>query len=390
MTSVILWIAAALCYGLRPDRFAVITIYPAWTYGMLGLLLAALGASRRAKMRAAVPFLLWFVFLIVFVDQFGALVNFHRWPSRQWQTAHEQGRAIRVVSLNCGGGSALAAAEAFPYEPDIILFQESPPEQALRRLVQDVAGPAWSVACGTDTSIAADGSASMVPLPPAVSPFATRALVTTSQGIEVDVTSLRLLPPVLCLNLLSPDCWRTQTANRQSRREEVAALLRELDGSGSDLPSIVGGDFNAPAGDGSLQALRTRFRDAHSEAGRGLGNTATNDAPLLRVDQVWVDHAWEPASVVVRKTRHSDHRMVICDLVLTDSIDDEWKTPPVAGSRVGLAEKDVHAQHPHHLRLRRRLSDKAPAPYHRHRSLAGGWALPLRCRRGHRPSVRRP
>lgn len=323
MTSVILWIAAALCYWLRPDRFAVITIYPAWTYGIFGLLLAALGASRRAKLRAGVPFLLWLVFLIVFVDQFGALVSFRRWPSRQWQTAHEQGRAIRVISLNCGGGSAQAAAEAFSYGPDVILFQESPPEQALEKLVQDVAGPAWSVACGADTSIAANGRTSMVSLPPAISSFATRALVTTPQGIEVEVTSLRLLPPVLCLNLLSPDCWRTQTANRQSRREQVAALLRELDGSGSDLPNIVGGDFNAPAGDGSLQPLRARFRDAHSEAGRGWGNTATNDAPLLRVDQVWVDHAWEPASVVARKTQHSDHRMVICDLVLADSVEDE-------------------------------------------------------------------
>ncbi len=325
VTSMVLWVAAALCYWLRPDRFAVVTIYPAWTYCLLGLLLAALGASRRARARTLVPFLLWLIFILVFADQFGAMASFRRWPSRDWQNARDEGRAVRVISLNCGGGSTSAAAEAFAYQPDIVLFQESPPEQALRKLVQEVVGNDWSVVYGLDTSIAARGTTSIGPLPSDVRAFATRAFVTTKGGIEIDVTSLRLLPPVLCLNLFSPNCWRMQTANRQDRREQVAALVRAVDGSDRALPAVVGGDFNAPAGDGALQPLRAHLRDASIEGGVGWGDTATNDIPLLRIDQVWISDEFHVSGVVARETQHSDHRMVICDLIANRPRTD---TPP--------------------------------------------------------------
>jgi hypothetical protein len=36
--------------------------------------------------------------------------------------------------------------------------------------------------------------------------------------------------------------------------------------------------------------------------------------PVHRIDQVWISSAFRTAAVVARKTRQSDHRLVVCDL----------------------------------------------------------------------------
>jgi len=313
--SLLLWAFAVVSFWLRPDSLALATMFPAWIYFVTGLVLAALGASRRARARSAAPFLLWIVFLVLFVDQAGPIFSFRRWPSAQWEAAGREDRALRVISLNCAGGDIAAAAEPFAHKPDIILLQESPPEEALRKLVADLGGDDWSLIYGQDASIAVHGKALPVSLPPDVRRFARRALVTVG-GTEIDVTSLRLLPPVLCLNLLSPGCWRSQRYNRMARSKQVESLQHALAASETERPMIVGGDFNAPAGDGAMRSLRSTLRDTFRQAGVGWGDTATNDIPLLRVDQVWVYDALRASAVVARKTEHSDHRMVVCDPVV--------------------------------------------------------------------------
>jgi vancomycin resistance protein VanJ len=316
--SLLLWAFAVISFWLRPDSLALATMLPAWIYFVTGLVLATLSASRRARARSAAAFLAWVVFLVLSVDQTGPILSLRRWPSAQWEAARKEGRALRVVSLNCAGGDVAAAAEPFAREPDIILFQESPPEEALRKLVANLGGDEWSLIYGHDASIAVHGKALPVSLPPDVSRFATRSLVTTDSGIEVDVTSVRLLPPVFCFNLLSPGCWRSQRHNRMARSKQVESLQHALAASETERPVIAGGDFNAPAGDGAMRSLRSTLRDTFRQAGVGWGDTATNDIPLLRVDQVYVSDDLRGVAVVAKKTEHSDHRMVICDLVLTD------------------------------------------------------------------------
>jgi endonuclease/exonuclease/phosphatase (EEP) superfamily protein YafD len=61
--------------------------------------------------------------------------------------------------------------------------------------------------------------------------------------------------------------------------------------------------------------LPGRLRDAFREAGAGWQNTATNDFPLLRFDQVWVSEHWRVNRLSVKKSEHSDHRTVVCDLI---------------------------------------------------------------------------
>ncbi|MGD0111676.1 MAG: endonuclease/exonuclease/phosphatase family protein, partial [Armatimonadota bacterium] len=83
-------------------------------------------------------------------------------------------------------------------------------------------------------------------------------------------------------------------------------------------PIILGGDFNAPAGDAVFSLLRPRLRDAFAEAGRGWGNTWSSTLPLVRIDQVWVSKEWRAVNVVARWAGPSDHRMVVCDLERRD------------------------------------------------------------------------
>ena len=82
-------------------------------------------------------------------------------------------------------------------------------------------------------------------------------------------------------------------------------------------PAIVGGDFNAPAGDAVFDLLKDAgFRDAFAEAGSGWPDTYPNAAPMLRIDHLWVNSPVRPVRAAAVKTVYSDHRMVVCDFFL--------------------------------------------------------------------------
>ena len=83
------------------------------------------------------------------------------------------------------------------------------------------------------------------------------------------------------------------------------------------LPIIMGGDCNAPGGDAALRVLRPVLRDAFFDDGRGWGNTHSSELPILRIDQIWVSKQFQVAAIVARRTLNSDHRIVICDLMLS-------------------------------------------------------------------------
>lgn len=96
----------------------------------------------------------------------------------------------------------------------------------------------------------------------------------------------------------------------------MKALARHIQQIDLNTPLIVGGDFNTPPGDSLFRKLRPRLRDSFPEGGIGLGNTIINDIPLSRIDQLWVSRHFRIHSVLVRRTEHSDHRLVICDVSL--------------------------------------------------------------------------
>lgn len=80
----------------------------------------------------------------------------------------------------------------------------------------------------------------------------------------------------------------------------------------------MGRDFNPPPHDDALASLRSRLSDAFLTAGFGWEATGTNESPRFQVDQVWMSNSLQPVFVLVQKSLYSDHRLVICDLVIAD------------------------------------------------------------------------
>ena len=95
-------------------------------------------------------------------------------------------------------------------------------------------------------------------------------------------------------------------------KEQLPGLVELL--FGQDGSCLYGGDVSILA----RGKLTRRFSDAFLTAGSGWGATGTNEYPLFRVDQVWVSNSLQPVSVMAKKTLHSDHQMVVCDLVIGD------------------------------------------------------------------------
>lgn len=306
----------ALLYWLRPDSCAAVTFWPPWVWLAPGLLAAGLGASRGTKRLVAAIGLLWLGYLLVFAEEPASLICRRPWPSPDFETARRHGRALRVISLNCAAGSKEAADEVAQYRPDIVLLQESPSRREIERLARQLFGDTSGVVCGVDTSIISHG----VAIPHAVSglldPFFTEARVRLVSGIEVEVASVHLLPPTVGTDIWSPKHWRQHAENRRARRQQVRQIIRHVESLHRRVPLIIGGDFNAPAGDAVFCLLRPYLHDTFDEGGVGWGNTVINDMPVSRIDQVWASDDLRAAGVVARKTRHSDHRMVISDLRL--------------------------------------------------------------------------
>jgi endonuclease/exonuclease/phosphatase (EEP) superfamily protein YafD len=141
----------------------------------------------------------------------------------------------------------------------------------------------------------------------------TRTIAALPQKREVLVTSLRLTPPIGATDLWRPATWRAYMDDRRLRIRQLRSVL-EAAPAKSRLPEIMGGDFNAPAGD-RIYRLLDEYRDCQRMAGRGWGNTALNTMPLFRPDQIWLKGMSAVSSHAVR-TAHSDHRMVVADVLL--------------------------------------------------------------------------
>ncbi len=315
VVSVLLCLVLAICHWLQPDWLAALTLVPVWFWLLPACLLVRLGFERKHWRSAAAVLLLWLGFVIAWDEGLRSLAWIGRRPTAQWVAARREGRAVRVVSLNCGLGSApSAAAEVVRYDPDIVLLQESPGQEEVERLARELFGSNGGVVWSYDTSILARGRV----VPPAgfrPSHF-VRATVTLPSGFEVDVVSLRLSPPVTDLTFWTPGFWRSHWENRVRHRDEIQEVMDSLKDCPESAHLIVGGDFNAPAGDGALTPLHGRLHDSFREAGRGWANTGTNDSPLFRVDQIWTSGRLHAEAVTARSTVHSDHRIVVCDLVI--------------------------------------------------------------------------
>lgn len=314
--SGVLGLALGMIYGFQPDACAAITVFPVGVWLAPGLALTVVGCLGGRLRWAAVVALTWCLGWLALAEEPWSLlrsltvvVNPGRAPSRPGS------EVMRVVSLNCAIGNPAAAAEVARFRPDLVLLQESPNRAAVEALASQLYGVEGNAVHGPDASLLVRGEVTPAELPSRLRSYFVQARVRLASGLEVEMISVRLVPALFRLDLWSPQCWREQAENRRTRREQVDAIVRRLRAIPESVPVILGGDLNAPQGDAAFWPFRPRLHDAFPEAGRGWGNTVLNELPFLRIDQIWISREGRAQNVVARRTRHSDHRMVVADLV---------------------------------------------------------------------------
>ena len=227
-------------------------------------------------------------------------------------------RRVRVVSLNCAN-TARCVEDLVRVQPDIVLLQESPGIDGLQRMTQQLFGDAGHFLSGGDTAILARGTIEgrFVDL---AGHFVVGTI--TLPGEEpIQCVSLRLTPPVARLDFWTTGFWLEHREMRNLHRRELQEVVQEIRRTDATSQWVVGGDFNTTPHDRALSELRPMMADSFSQSGTGLGGTGTNDWPLFRVDQVWVNSHCETERVCAVKSIHSDHRLVVCDLQGEDAVD---------------------------------------------------------------------
>ncbi len=292
---------------VRPDILTALTLIPPWFWVLLGLASIAVAIRTRRRRWTISLILLWLCFSIGWVEEVRSL---SRSMSRQVGHQRVSGASIRVVSLNCANTSRclddLKAAK-----PDIALLQEIPGADELQQMAFELYGEKGAVLAGFDTAILTHGE--IIPRLLDPHPHFVSGVVTFPDRVPIHCISLRLTPPVSRLDAWTAGFWTDHRDRRETHRRELRQVEHAINLVDSWVDRIVGGDFNTVPLDRSLAELGSAVHDAFQQSGIGLGGTGTNDYPLFRVDQIWVNVRSQ--QVFAQKTKHSDHRMVVCDIV---------------------------------------------------------------------------
>lgn len=312
-TSALLAVVMGVVHWLQVDWLAPVILVPPWFWLLMGLLPVLMTSLRKRTKWTFIVLGLWLAYAGVFVEEVRSLSRGGTIPSREWLAAKEQGRALRVVSINCLVGRQQAAAEVLPFKPDVVLIQESMGPREVKQLASKLYGDEGSIAFGGDTSIVCRGTLEKLE---GTGDRVTYARAVLSSGIELNLVSLHLASPVFRIDFWNRGFWREHYAKRiehQEQTKQIAARLSEMDDA---TPLIFGGDFNMTPYDPAFEVLKQHGRDAFQEAGSGWGNTGTSRSPLFRVDQIWLSEELRAERLTAERTVHSDHKMVVCDVIV--------------------------------------------------------------------------
>lgn len=295
-------------YRILPDWAAALTIWPAWI-PFAALALSPLTLIRKNAWKKP-------VFQSLAIGAIGLAVMDS--PASLFRSPQQA--ELTVVSLNCAGGISEAMQEVAAFQPDIVLLQERPDAKSIQSF-------ALELFAEDNTIIGADAAViSRWPIlkssgaPTRQNMNHAWAIVAHPKG-NVAICSLRFQPPIFRLDLWSPDAWQTFTRNKTQRRKEIEEFTNALppEFKSPDHFSIIGGDFNTPP-DWTITypIADIGMRETFAVHGAGLGGTAVNDYPAVRIDQIWV-RGLEARGTFSVKTVHSDHRMVVAGLSIPAS-----------------------------------------------------------------------
>lgn len=313
-------IVLTFVYYIQPDRLAPVTLVPPWLWLIPGVFITWISNRFTRKSHLYFAFSVWVIFGCLFVEE----------PRGYLRTAFESPEqtnrnkdSIRLITLNCNVGKISAVKEVIALNPDIILLQESPPRDALANLTHELFGDTGAFVYSPDCSIIASGPLEPIAVPKgshfvhAVYSTLPSDTESSESSTQLDLISLRLSPPVFRTDFVEPGFWSDHTKVRVKHRQQLATLTTHIKKAAKSKRLVVGGDFNLVPNDGALTPLQAiNLVDSFRTNATGWCNTATNDWPIFRVDQVWTKGKIDVSNHWVRRTRHSDHRMVIVDIKL--------------------------------------------------------------------------
>jgi endonuclease/exonuclease/phosphatase (EEP) superfamily protein YafD len=222
------------------------------------------------------------------------------------------GVRIRVLAANVAANDAAAGrviAAVRRWDVDVFSVLELPPEVVLayRSAGADALFP--SRVLQPRPGFSGTGLYSRLPLVSAPSPPGTRFALASAQLRAPGAEPVALL----AVHLRAP----TDGAATATWRRE----MRTLPGSGTGLPRVLAGDFNATLDHAELRRLLERgYRDAAERAGVALRPTGPADRSLLpalvTIDHVLADRRVQVVGVRTVAVPGSDHRGVLADLLL--------------------------------------------------------------------------
>ncbi len=312
-------------FHFRWDKLAMATVFPVWLYAIvaLGLLIVARFFIKTRWIPAVA--VVWLITLPFLADETTGLKNMalgYR-PVITTEVTELSPNALRIITINAKYGGPQQTSEIAAWNPDIILIQESPPHYKVQQLAQQLFGKDSVMQRHRQCTILARGkSLRMVPMARTSRSMAPRGIVsqlTLVDGRVINIANVHLDSATVKLSAWSPETWRAHANNRRRRRESLGFIMAHLrllpDVEQSYVPTIVAGDFNAPAGDASNRMLQDDYVDTYTICGVGWGNTFPTGLPIHRIDQIWLDRRLDPLGLSAEKVGNTDHRMVVCDFI---------------------------------------------------------------------------
>lgn len=305
------------CYSTQPDTFAAFTVMPIWLWGGIGLVLST---AAFFFMRAPLSLVLsgiWALTLLIGSDEAQALGHIGKSAPQPGPAAPFKSRkVIRILTINTGNfyfGDP--TNDIIAWDPDIVLLQQTNPAYTARiaaKLYQGKGEFRTDMFNGVITrwKIRREDKNRVI--------RSQQMEIVTPEGTALQVVNVHLATAATDMRLWKLSAWKNHSRNRQLRRQEMTVALQILGQTTNfpAVPTILAGDFNAPATDVVHRQLSRDFIDAFSESGTGWGNTFHRRFPILRIDHIYSTRHLVPVRCRAVETRYSDHRFVVADYLL--------------------------------------------------------------------------
>ncbi|MFZ9936827.1 MAG: endonuclease/exonuclease/phosphatase family protein [Luteolibacter sp.] len=317
--ALLLHLFTVYAFSRQPDRLAAFTVLPIWVWGGIGLSACAMAFYFLRAPLSLVMTAVWALTLLVGADEARVLAHFGKQAPRPGAPAAHRGETVmRVLTLNCAGMNfGDPATDIAAWKPDLVLLQDIPPQQ-IRRFADLLYGGRGDFRAHV-TRNSGIGVVTRWKIRREIRNPAMRSQQVTVElpgGRQIEVVNVHLLTAATNLRLWRRDAWREHRVNRAIRVTETATMMQVLEQTTHfpNTPTILGGDFNAPASDPVHRRLASGFNNTFAAAGTGWGNTFQRRFPILRIDHVYATRHFTPVRCAVAVTRQSDHRMVVTDL----------------------------------------------------------------------------